>query len=307
MNEHPALETSDDVIINFAPTGMVPTKGQTPHVPLIASEIIEEVHAAVECGISMLHLHARDETTGLPTYRAEVYARLIEGIRTIAPELVICVSLSGRKHAEFSQRSEVLKLEGALKPDMGSLTLGSINFSRHSSINAPDMIRRLAVEMAERKILPELEVFDLGMINYANYLIEHGILKPPHYFNLLFGSISGMQPELSHAAAALQALPEAALWSMGGLGKAQLKMNAIGVAEGGGARVGLEDNLWMDSDRKVLATNRDLLQRVKALAEANGRTVMSSSALRKQLGLNPGNGKYGLREDPTGVWKGEVR
>ena len=119
-----------NLIINFTPTGMIPTKDMTHHVPINVSEIIEDVNAAFELGITMVHLHARDESTGEPTYRAEVYRRIIEGIRKFSKELIICVSLSGRTFKEFEKRAEPLQIDGDLKPDMGSLTLSSVNFNR---------------------------------------------------------------------------------------------------------------------------------------------------------------------------------
>jgi uncharacterized protein (DUF849 family) len=88
------------LIVNFTPTGMIPTKEMTPHVPVTVSEIVEDVHEAWEIGITTVHLHARDETTGEPTYRAELYGDIIAGIRKFAPELVIGVSLSGRNFKE---------------------------------------------------------------------------------------------------------------------------------------------------------------------------------------------------------------
>src|SRR5215467_11784367 len=112
-----------DLIVNFTPNGMIPTKKMTPHVPVTVAEIVEDVHRAVEIGITMVHLHARDEATGKPTYKAELYGRIITGIRAFSPDLIICVSLSGRTFNQFDQRAEPLRLDGAAKPDMGSLTL----------------------------------------------------------------------------------------------------------------------------------------------------------------------------------------
>jgi uncharacterized protein (DUF849 family) len=126
-----------DLIVNFTPTGMIPTKRLTPHVPVTPSEIAEDVHAALEIGITMVHLHARDDATGEPTYKAEVYGRIIENIREFAPDLVLCVSLSGRNFPELEKRSEPLQLTGNLKPDMGSLTLSSVNFNRTASVSDP--------------------------------------------------------------------------------------------------------------------------------------------------------------------------
>lgn len=160
----------DNLIVNFTPTGMIPTKEMTPFVPITISEIVENVHEADEIGITMVHLHARDELSGEPTYKKEIYAEIIEGIRKYAPELVICVSLSGRTFCKLEQRADPLYLEGNLKPDMGSLTLSSLNFNRIASKNSPQMIQDLATIMKERRIMPELEAFDMGMINYANYL-----------------------------------------------------------------------------------------------------------------------------------------
>ena len=112
-----------NVIINFTPTGMIPTKQMTPYVPLTVSEIIDDVREAVKIGITMVHLHARSERTGKPTYKAETYKKIIAGIRDFASDLVICVSTSGRTCNEIEKRTECLKLEGDFKPDMASLTL----------------------------------------------------------------------------------------------------------------------------------------------------------------------------------------
>ncbi len=284
-----------NLIINFTPNGMIPTKEMTPHVPVTVSEIVEDVHQAVEIGITMVHLHARDETTGVPTYKNEIYGKIIEGIRKYAPELVICVSLSGRGIKEFAHRASPLQLEGNLKPDMGSLTLSSLNFNKTESVNSPEMILKLAMEMKNKGILPELEAFDAGMINYAKYLEKKGILQSPHYFNLLLGNIACAQADLLHAGLMVRDLPDNSYWSFAGIGDDQLKMNSIAIAADGGVRVGLEDNIYFDQNRSVLAKNSDLLKRIHVLASANERKVMSANELRTKLNLNPGNGSYGRK------------
>ncbi len=282
-----------DVIVSFAPTGMIPTREMTEHVPLSVAEIVEQVHEASELGITMVHLHAREESSGEPTYKADVYERIIAGIRDFDQELILCVSLSGRTFQGFEQRSEVLQLRGAVKPDMGSLTLSSVNFNRIASVNAPEMIKSLANEMKVSGIMPELEAFDVGMINYAKYLEGKGLLEPPHYFNLLLGNIACAQADLLHAGIMINDLPPASHWSLAGIGDAQLMMNSLGIAAGGGVRVGIEDNIWFDPERTRLATNRDLLERIHVLAAANNRTVMPPAAARELLHLNPGHGSYG--------------
>ena len=281
------------IAINFTPTGMLPSKALTPHVPISVQEIVEDVHRATEVGITIAHLHARDELTGAPTYRAEVYGRIIEGIRKHSADVILCVSLSGRDFNQFDQRSEVLQLEGQAKPDMGSLTLSSLNFNRQASVNAPDMIRALASEMQRRGILAELEAFDAGMVNYARYLEKKGLLRPPHYFNLILGNVACAQADLLHAGLLIRDLPPESYWAMGGVGDAQLPMNMVAIAMGGGVRVGLEDNIWFDPGRSRLATNLDYLSRVHGLIAAAEKTVMSPRDMRNRLGLLPGAGHYG--------------
>ena len=282
-----------DLIVNFTPTGMIPTKEMTPHVPVAVEEIVEDIHRAVDIGITMVHLHARDAATGKSTYKAEVYGQIIAGIRSFCEDLVVCVSLSGRSITEFEKRAEALQLEGALKPDMGSLTLSSLNFNREASVNSPDMIQRLAGEMKSRGIVPELEAFDAGMINYAKYLESKGLLEPPHYFNLLLGNIACAQADLLHVGIMIRDLPGNSFWALAGIGDYQLMMNSVAIVSGGGVRVGLEDNIWYDKARTKLATNSELLVRIHRLAEASERKVMSPSDFRKLLNLQSGHGKYG--------------
>ena len=283
----------ENLIIDFTPTGMIPPKSMTPYVPVSVSEIIEDIHSAWELGITKVHLHARDPQTENPTYKKEIYAAIIEGIRAFAPTLVVCVSLSGRTFYKFKERSEALELEGFLKPDMGSLTLSSLNFNKITSINSPDMIQDLAAKMKDLGIVPELEAFDAGMINYAKYLIKKELLTPPYYFNLLLGNIACAQADIIYAGIMIRDLPENSVWSLAGIGDQQLKMNSVAIAIGGGVRVGLEDNIWYDTPRTIPARNIDLIKRIHVLAKANDRGIMTSEEFRQKMKFESGNGKYG--------------
>lgn len=284
---------SDQLIINFTPTGMIPTKEMTPHVPVQVAEIVEDVLRASEIGITMVHLHARDPKSGEPSYKREIYARIIEGIRQYDPCLVICVSLSGRNFNQLEQRTDALMLEGNLKPDMGSLTLSSLNFNKVASMNAPDMIANLAACMQEKGIVPELEAFDIGMINYAKYLQKKGLIEAPLYFNLLLGNIACAQANLLHCGVMINDLPEGSLWSLAGIGNDQLMMNSLAIAIGGGVRVGIEDSIWYDKARTRLASNFDLIERIHTIAKANDRPIMTPEVFRQRMNLSPGNGAYG--------------
>jgi 3-keto-5-aminohexanoate cleavage enzyme len=263
------------LVVNFTPTGMVATKDDTPHVPISPAEIVEQVHEAHEIGITVVHLHAR-RADASPGYEPEIYAEIFEGVRHHCPDLPICASLSGRNFPEFEKRSAVLEL----RPDMASLTLGSLNFIREASVNAPEMIRMLIEKIEQCGAVPELECFDSGMINYANHLIAKGILTPPHYFNLILGNITGAQADLLQVATLLRSVPSGTVWALGGIGAAQLRAHTIAIMEGGGVRVGLEDNIWFDPERKRLATNAALLRRVHDLAAFFERPLMTPTAFR---------------------------
>jgi 3-keto-5-aminohexanoate cleavage enzyme len=259
------------LIVNFTPTGMVPTKANSPHVPISVQEIVAQVHEAYTLGITLVHLHAREEISGLPTWKSEIYGRIFEGIRQYCPDLVLCASLSGRNFNEFEKRAEVL----SLKPDMGSLTLSSLNFPKQASINAPDMIQNLAQSMLAHGVKPELEVFDLGMLHYLHFLIEKNLLKPPFYVNIIAGNIAGIQANMSELGMALQLLPKGAFWALGGIGQQQLVANTLAIASNGGVRIGLEDNLYLDANRQFLATNAQLIKRIHDLADIFERPIMT--------------------------------
>ena len=279
---------------------MIPTKEMTPYVPISVSEIVEDVHEACELGISMVHLHARDPLSGKPTFKAEIYGEIIAGIRKFSPQLIICVSLSGRDFTEFEKRAEPLEIDGNLKPDMGSLTLSSVNFNKQASVNEPGMIQALALRMKERGISPELEAFDAGMINYARYLEHKSMISPPHYFNLLFGNIACAQADLLHAGVMINDLPARSLWSMAGIGDSQLPINSVAIAMGGGVRVGLEDNIYFDKTRSRLVRNGELVRRIHRIAREFERQIMPPEELRPLLDLEDGNGKFGLKMKSVG-------
>jgi uncharacterized protein (DUF849 family) len=261
-------------IINFTPTGTQPTRDNSL-APLEVNEIIEEVHQAYEIGISITHIHARDPETFSNTYKKEIYGQIIQGIRKYCPELLVCASLTGRNFPEFSQRTEVLEC----LPDMGSLTMSSLNFPSGTSTNQPEMILDLISKMGEYGVQPEIECFDSGMVNYTKYLISKNILKPPFYMNVILGNIYSAQSDLSSLAAIKSAIPHNVTTGIGGIGNHQLKSNIIGLLEFDGIRIGLEDNLYYKG--KIKATNIELLKRAYRIMDELEMECMSSKELRK--------------------------
>lgn len=270
------------LVITVCPTGMVPRRRDVPQLPEQPDEIHADVRRAVAAGAAVVHVHARDET-GEPTYARERYADIIGRLRGEFPDIIISASTSGRVHKAFEERSAVLDLDGPLKPDLASLTLGSMNFPRQASVNEPDMIRRLADAMRERHIVPELEIFDFGMIDYAHYLIEKRVLRPPFVCNLLLGSLGTAAATPLNLSQMVSRLPSGTYWQAAGIGRFQWQMNALGVAMGGHVRTGLEDNLFLDADKRVPATNEALVARVATLGAAVGRPLASMVDARQLM------------------------
>ncbi len=273
------------LIINMAPTGMVPTKKHTPHVPISIAEIAHDVKIGMNHGVSMFHLHPRGED-GLPTIDVGIWSELMATVKAINSDIITCGTTSGRNVTDPNLRATVLNLPEELRPDMASLTLGSMNFIKGASVNSPDTIKFLAKTMLENGIKAELEVFDLGMVNFAHVLIKEELLQPPYYFNILLGNIATAQASMAHLSLIVNELPEDSIWSVTGLGQNQNRMTALGVVEAEGVRIGLEDNIWYDNARTKLATNEMLVKRVVSIANAYEREIASPIDVRKLLKLN---------------------
>lgn len=277
----------DGLIINLAPTGIVGTSKTSPNVPLTHERIIEDIACSIELGVQIVHLHARNKDESHCS-DPEPYGRLIESIRQLpgGKEVVVVISTSGRIDPSFEARSRVLELDGAMKPDMASLTLSSLNFMNGASVNEPDTIRALAQRMQENGILPELEIFDLGMLNFSKVLLKEGLLSDRVYCNLMLGNISGAQSDLLHVGTLLSGLPDEWITCIAGIGRSQLTSNTLGILYADGLRVGLEDNLWYDKERTTQANNSQLIKRILRLSSELQRPIAETADVRHRLGLN---------------------
>jgi len=260
-------------IVNFTPTGTQPTRDNSL-APLDVNEIVEEVIMANELGISIVHLHAREGEGFVNTYKKDVYGKIIEGVRKYCPDLLVCTSLTGRNFPELEKRTEVLQCY----PDMGSLTMSSLNFPTGASVNQPEMILSLISEMDKYGVTPEIECFDSGMVNYTNYLIKKGILKGPFYMNVILGNIYNAQSDLTTVSSIRNSIDNDVTVCVGGIGNQQLRSNILGLLEFDGVRVGLEDNLYYRG--KQMATNKMLLERLHRLMNEMEMELLTSKDLR---------------------------
>ena len=280
---HP-LTPYPPLIVNVALTGMVAHPDRVPHVPVDPESIAADAERCFSAGATIVHLHARDGG-GRPDWRREAYAELIPEIRLRCPGVVVCATTSGRDVAELDRRADVLLLEGAARPDMASLTLGSLNFHSGPSVNAIATVEELALRMSECGIRPELEIFDLGMAHLAHRLLERALPAPPLYANLMLGFPNGAPADARALVALVGALPAGVTWAAAGLGAFQHPANALAVAMGGHVRTGLEDNPYADHVTRAPARNVELVERAAELAIAAGRSVATPDQARALLGL----------------------
>ena len=273
------MNSQNKVIINAAITGTVLYKSDTPFLPTRVVEIVECAQRVREAGAAIVHLHARNPDQS-PSYDPALYCELVDQIRQTT-DLIVCVSLSGRFVPDVNQRAAAL----AAHPDLASLTLGSMNFATQPSLNSPETIRELAARIYAAGAVPELEIFEAGFINFASYLIRKEVLRPPHYFNIILGSLGAAPLDLIGLGHMVTLLPPGAIWSVGGLGVYQLDANVMSLAAGGHVRVGLEDNIYYDRHKTDPADNVRLIARIARIAREMGREPATPAEARQIMGL----------------------
>jgi len=276
MEFHPESK----LIVKLAPTGMIPNKTDTPYVPITPEEIADDVFSAYQLGVSVVHIHARDDA-GHPTHKREYFERIFGLIRDRCPDIIICASTSGRITPQVEHRSEVLDL----RTEMASLTMGSLNFPKYPSVNSLETIKYLAGAMRERAIMPELEIFEAGFINTSKYLARKGVLDRPMHFNILLGSLGSAPADLRDLVYMVESLPPGSTWSATGIGRFQTRINVAAILMGGHVRVGIEDSIYYNYPIKELATNEKLVERIVRISKELGREIATPKEARKILGL----------------------
>jgi uncharacterized protein (DUF849 family) len=273
---------STPCIITVAITGSVPTKKDSPAVPITVAEQIESTQAAYEAGAALVHVHVRNED-GSTTSDPEKFGRFLAGIRKHCPDMIVQFSTGGRSGVGSEERGGMLHL----KPEMASLTTGSVNFAKIIYENHPSLINDLAAGMLANDIKAEVEIFDLAMLYNAAKLVADGLLKAPAHVQFVLG-IPGALPAdrqvLEFEIAQLHRMLPGATWTAAGIGRHQLTVNEWALELGGHCRTGLEDNVRFDKHR-LAASNAELVQRVAELTRKFGRTVATPAEARRILGL----------------------
>jgi 3-keto-5-aminohexanoate cleavage enzyme len=271
---------STPCIITCAITGSLPKKADNPAVPVTPAEQIESTHAAFEAGATLVHLHVRNDD-GTPTSSPERFAVVQDGIRKHCPGIIVQFSTGGRSGAG-QERGAHLKL----KPDMGSLATGSVNFPTRVYDNAPDLVDWLAGEMREYKIKPEVEAFDLSMIFQAAKMESDGRIVAPLHVQFVMGIKNAMPVDrrvFEFYVETLKRLSPAATFTGAGIGRDALTVAKWSMELGGHVRTGMEDNVRLDKDT-LAPSNAALVRQVAGLMPQYGRrpaTVAEARALLK--------------------------
>jgi 3-keto-5-aminohexanoate cleavage enzyme len=276
------------VILTAAIVGAETTRAQNPHLPLTAEEIGEEARRCREAGAAVIHLHAR-EPDGTPTQSRDRFRELIDAIRA-RTDVIVQTSTGGAVGMSIAERCQPLEL----RPDMATLNIATMNFGDDVFTNLRRDVEQVASWIRERRVIPEIEIYDAGHLDAARALLAKGLIAPPLHFQFVLGVAGGLAAtpraleflvgELAHG------FPrDGTTWAVAAVGRHQLPMADLAIRMGGHARVGLEDNIYLD--KGVLAQgSAPLVERAAAFARAAGREIATPDVARRLLALdNPGS------------------
>ncbi len=270
------------IIITAALVGSFPTKKMNPAVPYTPEEIINSAVESHRAGAAIAHIHVRDPKTGQIVFRVELFKEILEGIRARC-DMIVNLTTSSL----FFEGSDVIpkRLQTALlKPDLCSLDIGSMNFQTRVFSNPPEWGEAAAKCMRENRVKPEIEVFDMGHISQARDLIKRGLIDDPPYFQICMGTKWGIEGSPENLLAMKRELPPNALWSVLGVGRAQLPMITMGMIMGGHVRVGFEDNIYL-KEGVLASSNAQMVEMAADLAQRLGRQVTTPNEARQILGI----------------------
>jgi 3-keto-5-aminohexanoate cleavage enzyme len=267
----------DPLIITCAPVGAEITLDETPYLPYTPKLLGETARAVREAGGSIIHVHCRNDD-GTNTHSVERFREAYDAIRSES-DLIVQFSTGGAIGMTPDERASVLEL----KPEMATLTCGSVNFGDDIFENSFPIMRGILKKMDEYGVKPELEIFDKGHLANARRLAKEGLLAFPQHADFVLGVPGGLEATVQNLCELVDDLPAGCTWSVAGVGRQQLAMAMAAIAMGGHVRVGLEDNLYYTKGR--LARNEELVARVARIAEEFGRPVATPDQARSLLGL----------------------
>ena len=289
----------DEVFITCAVTGNLTTREQHPELPVTPEEIANAALAAAEEGAAVVHLHVRDPATGKPSMELEYYKDVVARIRGRNKDLII--NLTTGPGGRFVVGEEDPKVAGpgttlttpeirtahitALRPDIATLDLNTMNSGREVVINTPRNVRRMAAFLREAGAVPEIELFDSGDIALMRDMLADGSLAAPALTSFVMGVKYGFQPSPETVVYARNLLPADAQFTAIGIGRSAFPMLAQSILAGGHARVGLEDATMIA--RGVLApSNAAMVEKARRMVEDLGPRIVGPARAREIIGLS---------------------
>ncbi len=271
----------EKLIITAAITGSRLTRDVAPYIPITPDEIAQSAIECWDAGAAIVHIHVRDPKTGLGTQDLDVFRQVVEPLRE-RTDLLLCLTTSGIPGRNLAIEERLKPLE--LEPELASFDAGSINLGGSAFINTPEFLEAAAKSMKEKRVKPELEIFDVGMMVTCLRMRDQGYLEEPLHFQFVLGTPWGSPATPKSFLHLYEHLPEDATWSIIGIGKGHLPMAMMGLILGGHIRVGMEDNIYYE--RGVLAkSNAEFVERIVRIAKEYGRETATPQEARGILGL----------------------
>ncbi|MCU9953823.1 MULTISPECIES: 3-keto-5-aminohexanoate cleavage protein [Burkholderia] len=285
-------------IITCAVTGNITRPDQHPGLPVTPAQIANASLEAAQAGAAVVHIHVRDPATGRPSMDVDLYRDVMARIRAVDRELIINLTTGPGGRFIPSDDDPRVAAPGttllppekrvehilALKPDICSLDLNTMNSGGEVVINTPKNVTRMAEVIRRAGVKPELEIFDSGDIHLARDLIASGVLDGPGLWTFVSGVKYGFTASPETLLYARGLLPPGAIWSAFGIGRFEFPIVAQAWLAGGHVRVGLEDNIYIE--KGVLAeSNAALVARAREIVTLLGGEIASSRDARECLGL----------------------
>jgi uncharacterized protein (DUF849 family) len=273
------------VVVAVAITGSVPRKKDNSALPTTPAEQVESTRQAYEAGASLTHIHVRNPDESSSSDPA-LFAEVMEGVRKTCPGMIVQFSTGGRGR-DPSARGSALPL----RPDMASLSTGSVNFPTIVYENSAALVEDLAAKMRDNGVKPEIEIFDLSHIHGARRLIDAGVMGEAPHVQFVMGVKNAMPAEERLLDILLgetrRVLPKAT-WTAAGIGVNQARVMEWALARGAdGVRTGLEDNIRLAKDR-LARSNAELVEAAVALMAKHDARPATCAEARTMLGLAAG-------------------
>ncbi len=266
------------VIITAAMVGAEVSRAEQPNLPVTPQEIIAAAVECYEAGASIIHIHVRD-AQGNATQDGQLFREVVEGIRARC-NVITQVSTGGAVWMSAEERLQSIECQ----PDMATLTTGTVNFGDGVFMNNRGLVERFAHRLRESGIVPEIEIFDMGMLDEAMRLHKMGLITDPLHFDFVMGVPGGLGADPAHLMHMVRSLPPGSTWSVAGIGRNQLTLATIALAMGGNARVGFEDNIYYRKGQ-LAHSNAQLVARVARIAGELDRPVATPAQARDILQL----------------------